>query len=216
MEQLLARHGKEERDLQSRIAQKKKAATKKTRKAINDECEHLERDLKQRHDSELAALEAADHDMAEGRQPNGASTSSADEPAGDTLDPPLHDGDAPAVPAQNHDRDVEAAAAALAALPLDGAGSGAATPRARRPNRQKARLARRAAEREELARQAAEEAESLPNPKEREREAMSHQFQSRGLKEKEIRADGHCLYAAVADGLSQSSVLMPPGRTTGL
>ena len=56
MEELLARHRKEQRDLVSQITQKKKAASKKTRKAVNDECVNLEGDLKARQAKELAEL----------------------------------------------------------------------------------------------------------------------------------------------------------------
>src|ERR1700761_1940279 len=53
MEETLARHRKEKRDLQARITQKKKNATKKTRKGVNDECERLERELAEKHQAEL-------------------------------------------------------------------------------------------------------------------------------------------------------------------
>src|SRR4051794_11393633 len=56
MEEIQARHRQEQRQLQSRITQKKKNATKKTRKGINAECEELERQLKQKQDDEIAQL----------------------------------------------------------------------------------------------------------------------------------------------------------------
>ena len=56
LEQLQARHHKEQRDLQARITQKKKAATKKTRKGLNTECDELERTLKDKQQQELAVL----------------------------------------------------------------------------------------------------------------------------------------------------------------
>ena len=56
MEELQTRHKKEQRDLQSRVTQKKKQASKKTRKGVNDECDRLEAELKERQASELAAL----------------------------------------------------------------------------------------------------------------------------------------------------------------
>ncbi|RMZ82285.1 hypothetical protein DV738_g1877, partial [Chaetothyriales sp. CBS 135597] len=56
MEELVARHKKEQRELQGRITQKKKNATKKTRKGVNDECERLERELKERQQAEINAL----------------------------------------------------------------------------------------------------------------------------------------------------------------
>ncbi|KXX73878.1 OTU domain-containing protein 2 [Madurella mycetomatis] len=56
LEQMQARHRKEQRDLQSRITNKKKNATKKTRKGVNDECAELERQLKERQETELRKL----------------------------------------------------------------------------------------------------------------------------------------------------------------
>ena len=56
MEELQARHRKEQRDLQSRITQKKKSATKKTRKGINDECESLQRQLLDKQQAEISQL----------------------------------------------------------------------------------------------------------------------------------------------------------------
>jgi OTU domain-containing protein 6 len=46
MEELQAKHRKELRDLQSKITQKKKQASKKTRKGVNEECDRLEQELK--------------------------------------------------------------------------------------------------------------------------------------------------------------------------
>jgi OTU domain-containing protein 6 len=76
----------------------------------------------------------------------------------------------------------------------------------KKQNRAKARLARRAAEQDALAAQAAEEAANLPDPREQERIQMKDLFAKHGLQEKEIRADGHCLYAAVADQMETSGL----------
>jgi len=56
LEEMQNRHRKEQKDLQSRVTQKKKGATKKTRKGINAECEELERHLKETQEQERAAL----------------------------------------------------------------------------------------------------------------------------------------------------------------
>ncbi|KLU86434.1 hypothetical protein MAPG_05447, partial [Magnaporthiopsis poae ATCC 64411] len=67
LEQVQARHRKELKDLQGRITSKKKNATKKTRKGVNDECAELERQTKERHEAELRALtgEAAEEEDAD-------------------------------------------------------------------------------------------------------------------------------------------------------
>src|SRR5271156_5742560 len=56
MEELQARHRREQRDLQSRITQKKKNASKKTRKGVNDECDALQQELLERQQAELTTL----------------------------------------------------------------------------------------------------------------------------------------------------------------
>ena len=180
MEELQAKHRKELKDLQSRITQKKKSATKKTRKGVNDECAELERALKQRHQQELSIFSG------------NSETSQADrgEENGDDVGIPLAD-------ANGFDHSVE---------PLSPSTGPAKPERSKKPNRQKARLARRAAEQEASATQAAKEANDLPNLRAKEREAMQAQFGSRGLQEHEIQSDGHCLYAALADQLSNANI----------
>ncbi|CZT22362.1 related to OTU domain-containing protein 6B [Ramularia collo-cygni] len=184
MEELQALHRKQLRDLQSRITQKKKAASKKTRKGVNDECDRLEAELKLRQGSELAALNGEEVDgealpieqledltlKIDGEDEQPAATQSQ---LPNATTPPVEENSAPGV---------------------------------KKPGRQKARLARRAAEQEELARQAAEEAQNLPDLKEQERARMQEAMKQHGLSEKEIRADGHCLYSAVADQLEQLDI----------
>ena len=70
LEALQQKHRKEQRDLVSRLTQKKKQATKKTRKGVNDECDRLERELRDRQAQELLELtgegpEAAADDEAQ-------------------------------------------------------------------------------------------------------------------------------------------------------
>jgi len=86
----------------------------------------------------------------------------------------------------------------LSKLELSEAG---ASQSSKKPNRQKARLARRAAEQARLAEEAEAEAADMPDLGAREKEIMADTFKKHALHEKEIRADGHCLYSAVADQL---------------
>jgi len=191
MEELLARHRKEARDLQSKITQKKKSASKKTRKGVNDECDQLERELKERHQQEIAALSGApatenDEKDAEDAQ-NGA---------------------------DSHESQLEANTEQLAKLSVGTSTSASTTAPdlqgQKKPNRQKARLARRAAEQEALAEQAAAEAVDIPDLKEQERKRMLASFKKHELTEKEIRADGHCLYSAIADQLGILGIGLKP------
>jgi OTU domain-containing protein 6 len=197
MDELQAKHRKELRDLQARITQKKKAATKKTRKGVNDECTRLEEELKARHAEEIAASTGA-HPTADA-----ATADHDDAPAPEhALDQPL--------PPPPVSADANAPQENLPTLPLP---AGARTPDQKKPNRQKARLARRAAEQARAAASAAAEAAAMPDARARERAAMLAAAARLGLREREVRADGHCLYAAVADQrLARGAPLLPPGR----
>ncbi|KAA6414024.1 MAG: cysteine ase [Lasallia pustulata] len=189
MEELQKRHRQEQKDLQSRITQKKKSATKKTRKGVNEECEQLERQLRDRQESELSLLS--------GTPPNVQTEQDADE---EQQEEPLQ-GNA------DHGDDLDKTSiSALAAS--------STISQARKPNRQKARLARRAAEQEAAAAKAAEEATNLPDLREKERVVMSEAFKKYGLKEKAIRPDGHCMYSAVADQLNTVGVAWKPNVIT--
>ena len=60
-EQMQTRHRRELKDLQGRITGKKKNATKKTRKGVNDECAEMERQLRETQAVELAGLGGESH-----------------------------------------------------------------------------------------------------------------------------------------------------------
>jgi OTU domain-containing protein 6 len=207
MEDLLARHRKEARDLQSRITQKKKQASKKTRKGVNDECDHLEAELRSRQAEEIAALGKGDGETVGSNGPDDGSVPSKElhdlalqidgDDSSDELDRKTHEESSDKPLASSVDG-TSAPAAATATPPAEDPPNGP-----KRGNRQKARLARRAAEQEELVRQAKEEAQNLPDMKELERTRMLSAMTERGLQEKVIRADGHCLYSAFADQLEQ-------------
>ena len=187
MEDLQRKHRQEQKDLQSRITQKKKSATKKTRKGVNDECAALEARLKEKQSLELSSL-------ASDSPSNGADDEQAPIPNG------LSESDV-----VERSNTLEGSVNAMSIS--DGKGP---SENAKKPNRQKARLARRAAEQEAAAEQAAKEAEDLPNLRATESEAMQKEFKARGLKERQIRSDGHCMYAAFADQLSDQGMGLKP------
>ena len=188
MEELQAKHRKELKDLQARIAQKKKSATKKTRKGVNDECDTLERETKERQAAEVASLDgpSTTQPMDEpepGPEPDALLDSTARlslQDSNTVTQDPIH---SPAATPEQNKQSTEDAGSAYR----------------KKPNRAQARLARRAAEQEALFNQASQEASNLPDLKAQERERMVKEFKARGLVEKEIRADGHCLYSAFAD-----------------
>ena len=198
MDELQARHRKEQRDLQSRVTQKKKAATKKTRKAVNAECEELERQLRERQALEMAGG-GGDESTANGHGPD------LDESIADEHDTP----DAERVDtAQTSTADTTDASTPST--------SSVQASTQRKPNRQKARLARRAAEQDAETARAAEEAANLPDLREKERASMDREFRAHGLREQEIQPDGHCLYAAVADQLTELDLGLRPSGLPGI
>lgn len=188
MEELQARHRKEQRDLQSRMTQKKKQASKKTRKGVNDECDRLEAELKLQQADEIAAL---------GR--NAVDGPDVEIPTEQLQDLDLNIGG-------ENGKFVSDGTLQTSDLSTKDALEDAASVQSRKPNRQKQRLARRAAEQEDLVRRAAAEAKDMPDMKQQERKRMLASMEEHGLQEKEIRADGHCLYSAVADQLDQLGV----------
>lgn len=188
MEDLQRKHRQEQKDLQSRIMQKKKLATKKSRKGINDECEALERQLKDKQSLEIHALQ---------NTPDVVSSLQELELSSDVIESENLGG-------------IENAVSSISLT-----SEAASTGETKKPNRQKARLARRAAEQEAAAIQAAKEAAELPNFRDQERTAMREQYTLRDLKEKEIQPDGHCLYAAVADQLAGVDIDLKPETDMG-
>ena len=183
MEILQKKHRQEQKDLQSRITQKKKSATKKTRKGILDECDALERELKEKQALELPEIHVACVPPLKGLSPI---MSSAE--------------DISVEPLNGVEDSMNSLALSSMAVPES----------TKKPNRQKARLARRAAKQEATAAQASKDAANLPNLRDQERGAMLEEFTVRNLKEKDIRPDGHCLYAAIADQLADAKIDWEP------
>ena len=206
LEQVQARHRKEKKDLQGRITNKKKNATKKNRKSVNDECAELERQTDDRHRDELAKLtgQAAADDTKE----ENAAEDTAPAPAKESLQDT----------GKGSDGLAEKMKAASLSEPADatpeeeqapGGGEGGGKKR----NRQKERLARRAAEQEAVAVAAEAEAANMVDHRAVERTYMLKEFKAQGLAEREIAPDGHCMFAAVADQLGALDV--PLEKTPG-
>ncbi|KAL8713980.1 MAG: hypothetical protein Q9220_002126 [cf. Caloplaca sp. 1 TL-2023] len=187
MDELQKKHKQEAKDLQARIIQKKRTATKKTRKGVNDECAELERHLKAQQDFEIAEIHGtageSDHALE------------VDEPSEDVqVERAVPDSTA-------QEKQIESSVVSTIQLRDE---------YTKKPNRQKARLARRAAEMADATAQASKEAQDLPDLRQQECDAMRAHYNSRGLKEHEIRSDGHCLYAAIADQLVVRNQTLDP------
>lgn len=180
MEELQARHRKEQKELQGKITSKKKNATKKTRKGVNDECDRLERELKDKQQAEIAALEPPSvEDEISKLSIDDEVTTNEKADIGDTATGP-------------DTRDEDDTGSRDGSVRSQSTGP-------KKPNRQKARLARRAAEQQAQAEAAADEAAKMPDRREQEMSAMKSQMEQRGLVEITIRPDGHCLYSACAE-----------------
>lgn len=183
LEELQSRHRKELKDLQARITQKKKGATKRTRKGVNSECEDLERKLKEQQEQERIALVGGD-----------------DVPDVDDI-PDLDES-----VIEEHTNGVTEVTEALEKTKIEDVAGSEDAGQPKKRNRQKERLARRAAEQEAAVEEAKKEAANQPDPKAIECAIMQKEFQAKGLTEKLIQPDGHCLFSAVADQLSQAGI----------
>ncbi|KAF7552370.1 hypothetical protein G7046_g7426 [Stylonectria norvegica] len=197
LEQLQARHRRELKDLQGRVTGKKKNATKKTRKGVNEECAAMENQLREKQQAETAALAGA--------QPV---KDDEDDDESDDDDGDVHERDETSKTdqtnglqrAKNKVEEKLAQATEKLGISNDDAQPG------KKRNRQKERLARRAADQEAAAQRAEEEASGMTDHRARESEYMKKTFTAHRLVEKDIEPDGHCLFSAVADQLAHHKV----------
>ncbi|KAI1773352.1 cysteine proteinase [Hypoxylon cercidicola] len=198
LETMQARHRKEQRELQGRITNKKKNATKKSRKGVNDECAELERQLKERQEQEIATL-GEDGGNTE-NTPNEAEEqdeSSPDQRANGTTED------------ISQRLEQTSLSSAIPSHPNpEPETSTSQQPKKR--NRQKDRMARRAAEQEAAAIAAEQEASNMTDHRKIEKTYLLKEFQANHLVEKEIQPDGHCLFSAVADQLQSRGVALGP------
>ncbi|KAI0893468.1 hypothetical protein F4806DRAFT_196108 [Annulohypoxylon nitens] len=208
LETIQTRHRKEQRELQARITNKKKNATKKTRKGVNDECAELERQLKERQEQELAALngdanaddtvvdDAPDEqDKQEGGNEDGQ-TNGADAITGKLKEVRF---DEPPGAKNNNGNGGEGGQDGQNGQ-QQGQGQG------KKRNRQKERMARRAAEQEAATAAAEQEAANMTDHRKVEKTYLLKEFKANGLVEREIRPDGHCLFSAIADQLQSRDI----------
>lgn len=213
LEAIQTRHRKEQRDLQSRITSKKKNATKKTRKGVNDECTSLERDLKERQEQELAALNG-------GADPDSQAAGGSEKEEKEEKQPEVAGESNPSTDVDEVTRQLRKATVSFH-IPPQTNESDAQMPQeqggGKKRNRQKERMARRAAERESAAELAEQEAQHMTDHRGLERSALERTFNAHGLVEHEIRPDGHCLFSAIADQLMQRkmSISTNKGVATG-
>ncbi|KAJ0163586.1 OTU domain-containing protein 2 [Colletotrichum tanaceti] len=189
LDQMQARHRKEQRDLVGRITSKKKNATKKSRKGVNEECADLERRLKEKQEEELAALTGGGADVNEEVvEEEVVAEALANDDTAAVADKLKETSISEATPPTEDDTQTQ------------DQGQG------KKRNRQKERMARRAAEIEAAAAKAEEEARGMTDHRGAEKTYMLKEFKTHSLAEKEIAPDGHCLFSAVADQLTQYGI----------
>ncbi|GJC85138.1 OTU domain-containing protein 2 [Colletotrichum liriopes] len=194
LDQMQARHRKEQRELVGRITSKKKNATKKTRKGVNEECAEMERRLKEQQEEELSALSGGGAVVEADVEENVTIRDDTAELADKLEETSISEPAPPTPPADDEPQ-------------TQGQGQG------KKRNRQKERMARRAAELEAAAVKAEEEARNMTDHRGAEKTYMLKEFKTHSLAEKEIAPDGHCLFSAVADQLAQKGIPLGPDAT---
>ncbi|KAG6068841.1 hypothetical protein E4U32_007220 [Claviceps aff. humidiphila group G2b] len=228
-----ARHRRELKDLQGRITSKKKNATKKTRRGVNDECAQMQRTLREKQDGEVAGLQSesanADSDANQQQQDDPEAQHQDRDPTGTgsnhttrttELDSKMTKLDIQdSQQQQQHQKQQQPSTShTLPEKPPSPQSQEQEQEQEQRPrkrNRQKDRLARRAAEQAALAEQASAEASSMTDHRALERTSLTKIFEEHGLVEREIAPDGHCLFAAVADQLLVRGVVADLGGGGG-
>jgi OTU domain-containing protein 6 len=202
-EELLTRHRKEQRDLVNATTSLKKQATKgekKKKKEILKQIETMETELKQRHAAELKALNSSnDNNSTTSDKPSAAEDD--DEESDDEFSPEK-------LLAQlelDKQRELEEeekkqAAKAAAKAQQQNNSSDNQQPKTKR-NRRKEKIAAREAANKKLSEEAQLEADQQPDLRKIELENMNSILKIRKLGVHEVPADGHCLFASVADQL---------------
>ncbi|GAO46767.1 cysteine proteinase [Saitoella complicata NRRL Y-17804] len=176
-DELIFRHKKEQKELVGKITGLKKTVNKKNKKDVQKQIEVLERELRQTHLVEIAEWDKTNQ-PEDNKEENG-------ENGGE-------DGALNTEGLQRAVKDIELHSAPLQSEPP--------LP-AKKRNRAKDRLAKKAAELDRLRDEAASEADSMPDLRAIETEAITALANAKGLKEHDIVPDGHCLYNAFAHQL---------------
>ncbi|KAF9347602.1 hypothetical protein BGX26_000936 [Mortierella sp. AD094] len=184
-EELKARHKREQRDLTAKVTALKKTATKgdkKKKKEVTTEVAQLEHSLSQqqeKEEKEWISLHGSTDTQAEAEEEE-----EEEEDDFDVNDIPIDHLTIEPVFAKKQQQQQQSSGG-------------------KKPSRQKARKDRKAQALKELQDEAEKEAAGQVNMNEVERKAIEELAQVMGVSVKDITADGHCLYNAVADQLLQ-------------
>ncbi|KAG0282487.1 OTU domain-containing protein 6B [Linnemannia gamsii] len=197
LEELRARHKKEQRDLTAKVTALKKTATKgdkKKKKEVLAEVAQMEQSLNQQQDTEEKAwlAEHGNNSAVTGGGGDGSGGSAdqgAEEEDEDDFDP--ND-----IPIDHLTIDPTPAPKPKQQQQQSSSGG-------KKPNRQKARKDRKAQALKDLQDEAEKEAAGQVNMNEVERKSIEELANVMNVTVRDVTADGHCLYNAIADQLSQ-------------
>lgn len=174
-EELLSKQKKEVKDLQATVTGMKKQANKKTRKQVVKRCQELEDSLKLKHEDEKKKylMEA-----------NGV----VDDEENDEVSPEQLLAQLTLEKASENQADLDTPETEVKAQP-------------KKRNRQKERLARREEEKNKIRSDAAKEAEGQTDYRAIELKSLGQLCDKLGLAQHDIKPDGNCLFASIADQL---------------
>lgn len=173
MDEAVARHKREQKELVGQITGLKKQATKKNRKQVLQKCADMEHELNQRHKREIDELNGVVQNDEE----------EVDMAAIILAQMELKEQETPQEPPQT-------------SIPLS------PLPAPKKRNRAKERIAKREAEVQRMKDEAAKEAEGAIDYRQIEHDLMAQLCGHHGLEIKEINPDGHCLFALIQDQLA--------------
>lgn len=200
-EELLARHRKEQRDLVNATTSLKKQATKgetKKKKEILKQIETMETELKQKHAAELKAFNSGNDN--ESTAVNESNTTEEEESDDEFSPEKLLAQLEIDKERERKEQEQKKAAKAAAKIQQQSNNMNNQQPKTKR-NRRKEKIAAREAANKKLSEEAQLEADQQPDLRKIELENMNSIFNIRKLAVHEVPADGHCLFASVADQL---------------
>ncbi|CAO3658842.1 unnamed protein product [Umbelopsis vinacea] len=182
LDEILARHRKEIRQLNAETTALKKTATKgekKKKKEVLAQIAQMESEMNKKHEEELK-----NHKPQPGDPANVEAEDQDELDDGISLD-------------RLNELTIEEGPVAPTATPTIGSG------KSRKPNRQKQRKERKEAELQKMRDEAEKEAEGQVDRGKLERDAINELLVPMRLRVSEVAADGHCLYNAVANQLAE-------------
>lgn len=202
MDELLAKHRKEKKDLQNRITGMKKQANKSQRKEVNAKCELLLLDLTEKHQQEINDL----NNSQQNSENSIISNEKTDLPSNDGKNTDSNNNEiTPEFLLKQLSLENEQNSNNIMNNTNNTNNTNDITPKKRR-NRQKERLAKRDAEIAKIKLEAQLEANEQPNLQKIEQDSIDQLCTVLKLKQFDIKPDGHCLFASILDQLKYRKI----------